>query len=156
MKTKYQKIKQAKLKLECQLYAMERDKKKRERELEKYVRRHRSLKYDGLETSDTNRLSKIYAYFDALYPIQWQGGLRCDNRGMRLFYWLDDDPDYLILHLTSTSDNICFRRAGLSSRRRWRTRWMCWRKSRRIYRRSSTAIHKSKGDRKMSDMEVTP
>jgi len=108
MKTKYQKIKQAKLKLECQLYAMERDKKKRERELEKYVRRHRSLRYDGLGTSDINKLSKIYAYFDALYPIQWQGGLRCDNRGMRLFYWLDDDPDYLILHLTSTSENICF------------------------------------------------
>lgn len=108
MKTKYQKIKQAELKLECQLYAMERDKKKRERELEKYVRRHRSLRYDGLETSDINKLNKIYAYFDALYPIQWQGGLRCDNRGMRLFYWLDDDPDYLILYLTSTSENICF------------------------------------------------
>ena len=108
MKTKYQKIKQAKLKLECQLYDMERDKEKREMELEKYVRRHRSLRYDGLETSDVNKLSKIYAYFDALYPIQWQGGLRCDNRGMRLFYWLDDDPDYLILHLTSTSENICF------------------------------------------------
>lgn len=108
MKTKYQKIKQAICKLECQLTEMERDKEKRERELEKYVRRHRSLKYDGLETSDVDKLKKIYAYFDALYPIQWQGGLRCDNRGMKLLYWLDDDPDYLELHLTSTSDNICF------------------------------------------------
>ena len=55
-----------------------------------------------------DKLKKIYAYFDALYPIEWQGGLRCDNRGMKLLYWLDDDPDYLILHLTSTSENICF------------------------------------------------
>ena len=108
MKTKYHKIKQAICKLECQLTEMERDKKARERELEKYVRRHKSLKYDGLETSDVDKLKKIYAYFDALYPIQWQGGLRCDSRGMQLFYWLDDDPDYLELHLTSTSENICF------------------------------------------------
>lgn len=108
MKTKYQKIKQAIDKLELQLTEMGRDREKRERELEKYVRRHKSLKYDGLETSDVDKLKKIYAYFDALYPIQWQGGLRCDNRGMKLFYWLDDDPDYLTFHLTSTSENICF------------------------------------------------
>lgn len=108
MKTKYQKIKQAIGKLERQLTEMGCDKEKREGELEKYVRRHRSLRYDGLETSDVDKLTKIYAYFDALYPIKWQGGLRCDNRGMRLFYWLDNDPDYLILHLASTSENICF------------------------------------------------
>lgn len=106
MKTKYQKIKQAICKLERQLTEMGLDKGKRERELEKYVRRHKSLKYDGLETSDVDKLKTIYAYFDALYPIQWQGGLRCDNRGMKLVYWFDDDPDYLILHLTSTSENL--------------------------------------------------
>ena len=108
MKTKYQKLKQAILTIEDQLIEMCCDKGKRERELEKYVRRHKSLKYDRLETSDVDKLQKIYAYFDALYPIQWQGGLRCDDRGMRLFYWLDDDPDYLILHLTSTSKNLFF------------------------------------------------
>lgn len=108
MKTKYQKLKRAILTIENQLIEMRCDKEKRERELEKYARRHKSLKYDGLETSNVEKLKKIYAYFDALYPIQWQGGLRCDNRGMKLFYWLDDDPDYLILHLTSTSENICF------------------------------------------------
>lgn len=79
---------------------------KKRKKLKKYGRRHSSLKYDGLKTSDVNKLTKIYSYFDSLYPIKWQGGLRCDNRGMRLFYWLDDDPDYLILHLASTSDNI--------------------------------------------------
>lgn len=108
VKTKYQRINQAILKLQRQLHDMERDKEARERELERYVRRHRSLKFEDLEISDVGKLKEIYAYFDALYPIQWQGGLRCDNRGMALFCWLDDDPDYLILHLSSTSDNICF------------------------------------------------
>lgn len=107
-KTRYDKLQQKISALQVELCNMGQDKEKRERELEKYVRRHRSLKYDGLETSDVDKLKKIYAYFDALYPIEWQGGLRCDNRGMRLFYWLDNDPDYLILHLTSTSENICF------------------------------------------------
>lgn len=108
VKTKYQKINQAILKLQRQLAAMKRDKEARERELERYVRRHRSLKFDDLEISDVGKMKKIYAYFDALYPIRWQGGLRCDNRGMALFCWLDDDPDYLILHLSSTSEHIFF------------------------------------------------
>lgn len=108
VKTKYQRIHRDFLKLEEQLAAMKRDKESKEKELEKYVRQHRSLKYDRLVTSDVGKQKKIYAYFDALYPIQWQGGLRCDNRGMALFYWLDSDPDYLILHLSSTSDHICF------------------------------------------------
>ena len=82
--------------------------RKKADELDKYARRHRSLEYGGLKTSDVDKLTKIYAYFDSLYPIEWQGGLRCDNRGMRLFYWIDNDPDYLILYLTSTSDNFCF------------------------------------------------
>lgn len=108
MKTKYQKLNQAIYRLKHKLTEMERLKNEEEKKLEKYVKRHSSLKYDGLETSDVNKLRKIYAYFDSLYQIEWQGGLRCDNRGMRLFYWFDNDPDYLILHLTSTSNNICF------------------------------------------------
>ena len=94
--------------LQHKLTEMERLKNEEEEKLKKYVRRHSSLKYDGLKTSDVNKLTKIYAYFDSLYPIEWRGGLRCDNRGMSLFYWLDDDPDYLILHIASTSNNICF------------------------------------------------
>ena len=66
------------------------------------------MKFDGLETKDTDKLEKIYTYFDKRYPIDFQGGLRCDERGMRLCFWVDDDPDYLILHLASTSENICF------------------------------------------------
>ena len=108
MKTKYEKIKHAIGKLESSLREMERDKKQQEKELEKYAKRHRSLKYDGLETSDVEKLRAIYSYFDASYPVQWQGGLRCDDRGMRLCYWIEDDPEYLVLHITSTSDNICF------------------------------------------------
>lgn len=84
------------------------EKDKKEKELETFVKRHKSYKYDGLATTDTGKLNKIYKYFDDKYPIEWQGGLRCDDRGMALHYWLDDDPDYLILHLSSNHDNICF------------------------------------------------
>lgn len=108
IKTRCMKLKDQIGKLQSKLCIIGCDKKKREFELERYVRRHRSLKYDGMETGDVDKLLKVYAYFDKRYPIEWQGGLRCDNRGMRLVYWLDDDPDYLILHLTSTSENICF------------------------------------------------
>ena len=107
-KTRHDKIKQTIARLESELNKMRRDKEQREHELDKYVRRHKSLSFDGLETGDVAKLTKMYAYFDKQYPIEWQGGLRGDNRGMRLVYWLDDDPDYLILHLTSTSQNICF------------------------------------------------
>lgn len=107
-KTKYQKLKYAINRLQNKLTEMERLKNEEWEKLKKYRRRHSSLKYDGLKTSDVNKLMKIYAYFDSLYPIEWQGGLRCDTRGMGLFYWIDNDPDYLILHLASTSDNICF------------------------------------------------
>lgn len=108
MKTRHEKIKQQIGKLESALYEMEREKGRRETELETYVRRHRSLKFDSLHTSDVDELLAIYAYFDSRYKIQWQGGLRCDNRGMALCYWIDNDPDYLVLHLSSTSENICF------------------------------------------------
>ena len=42
------------------------------------------------------------------YAIEFEGGIRNDNRGMKLCRWIYEDPDYLILHLTSTSENICF------------------------------------------------
>lgn len=108
MKTKYEKLKQSVAKLNSALYEMECDKERREAELEKYARRHRSLSFDGLGTADVEKLQAIYAYFDSRYKVRWQCGLRCDTRGMRLYYWIDHDSDYLILHLSSTSKNICF------------------------------------------------
>ena len=106
MKTRHERIKRQIGKLESVLYEMEREKERRTAELGKYVRRHRSLSFGSLETADRDRLKKIYAYLDARFKIEWQGGLRCDERGMRLCFWIDDDPEYLILHLTSTSQNI--------------------------------------------------
>ena len=76
--------------------------------LASYCKKHRSLSYDTLETRDTEKLWKIYEYFDKKYPIDFQGGIRCDERGMKVCFWLDDDPEYLILHIASTSQNICF------------------------------------------------
>lgn len=108
MKTRHEKLKEQISKLEGALYEMAREKDRREAELENYVKRHRSLSFDPLETSDVTKLQSIYAYFDSRYKIKWQGGLRCDTRGMRLCYWIDHDSDYLILHLSSTSKNICF------------------------------------------------
>lgn len=108
MKTRYEKIKLKIANAEKELYSLESEKEDAEEELMDYRKRHRSLLYDGLETDDVKKLDKIYAYFDSRYPLTWQGGLRCDSRGMKLCTWLDDDPDYLILHLTSTCENICF------------------------------------------------
>lgn len=108
MKNRYQKIK-AKISFwEQKLVEINREHTDKSIELNKYIDRHPSLSFEGLETTDAEKLKKIYAYFDKKYPIDWQGGLRCDERGMRLVFWLDKDPDFLILHLTSTSENICF------------------------------------------------
>ena len=77
-------------------------------ELKKYHIKHQSIDFGGLATSCVPALKKIYEYMDKRYPIEWQGGLRCDDRGMALTYWIDDDPDYLILHLTSNHTNVIF------------------------------------------------
>jgi hypothetical protein len=106
--TEVDKLKRKISKLTAKLSRIQQDKEFKENELEQYCKRHRSVTFDGLETGDVNTLWKMYEYFDKKYPIEWQGGIRCDNRGMRLSFWLDDDPDYLIIHLTSTSKNICF------------------------------------------------
>ena len=106
--TRYEKLKNKIAQLESQQWKLATEKEQKTAELEKYVNRHRSLKFDGLETKDTDKLEKIYRYFDKQYPIDFQGGLRCDERGMRLCFWVDDDPDFLTLHLASTSENICF------------------------------------------------
>lgn len=106
--TRYEKLKNKIAQLESQQRKLATEKEQKATELEKYINRHRSLKFDGLKTKDTDKLKKIYRYFDKQYPIDFQGGLRCDERGMRLYFWVDDDPDFLTLHLSSTSENICF------------------------------------------------
>lgn len=105
--TRYEKIKNKIAKSQTELYCLSSEKISKEIELHKYCKRHR-FNFDKLESRDTGKLMKIYKYFDKRYPIDFQGGLRCDERGMKLHFWLDDDPDYLILHLSSTSENICF------------------------------------------------
>lgn len=108
MKNRYQKIK-AKISFwEQKLVEIKKEHTDKSIELNKYIDRHPSLSFAGLETTDAEQLKKIYAYFDKKYAIYFQGGLRCDTRGMKLVFWVNDDPDYLIIHLCSTSKNICF------------------------------------------------
>lgn len=106
MKSRYQKIK-AKISFwEQKLVEIKKEHTDKSIELNKYIDRHPSLSFAGLETTDAEKLKKIYAYFDKKYAIYFQSGLRCDTRRMKLVFWLNDDPDYLIIHLCSTSQNI--------------------------------------------------
>lgn len=106
--TRYEKIKQKISTLEQQQWELRREKEQKQAELDRYCARHRSLCFDALKTQDTKKLWEIYRYFDKRYPIYFQGGLRCDGRGMRLSFWVMDDPNYICFHITSTSENICF------------------------------------------------
>ena len=95
-------------KLNSKKRELERKFETKKEEFEKYIKRHKSLSFYDIFSGDMKTLDKIYNYFDEKYPIDWQGGCRNDNRGMRLHYWLHDKDDYLVLHLSSTSQNICF------------------------------------------------
>lgn len=106
--TELEKIEKKILFLERQKRLKERSLKRKKEEFENYVKRHKSLRFDDIRSCDTEKLEQIYKYFDDKYPIDWQGGLRNDNRGMALCYWCFDKGDYLELHLYSTCDNICF------------------------------------------------
>ena len=105
---RYVKFSKEMQKAEHKLFALEKEKDIKEEELRKYVKRHRSLSFDNLETKNIEKLRKIYQFMDENYTVEWEGGIRCDDRGMKLCFWLAKDPDFLILHLTSTSENICF------------------------------------------------
>jgi len=107
-KTRYGRLKNKMFAVQTSLWELEREKESKEQELEKYCRRHPSMKFDDLFTKDVEKLQKIYQYFDEKYEIEWQGGLRCDERGMALGFWLHDDPDFMIIHISSTCENICF------------------------------------------------
>lgn len=108
MKTRYERIKNKIVLWERKLAEIKQEHMIKSIELNKYIERHPSLSFTGLMTADVKKLEKIYEYFDKKYKVNFQGGLRCDNRGMSLHFWIDDDPEYLILHLSSTSNNICF------------------------------------------------
>ena len=89
---------------------LEKEKAQAEEELKKYCKRHRSLNFDTLKTGDVDKLKQIYSYFDNNkdYVIEWEGGLRCDDRGMKLCFWVNDDAEYLVIHITSDHNNVIF------------------------------------------------
>ena len=72
--------------------------------------------YALVRTKDIALIDELYSYFDDRYEVAWQGGIRGDNRGMILCYWIDsDEPDTLCLYLTS-DHNILF----MSGSTHWR------------------------------------
>lgn len=105
--TKYSLLERKESKILAKIRELEKENEARVTEFEKVAKRHK-LNFDFF-TSDREKLLKIYNYFDKKYPVEWQGGLRCDTRGMSLLWWIEKrDADFLILHLSSTSENICF------------------------------------------------
>lgn len=106
--TRKDKLKKQVASLNHKILLIDMEKHEKEVELDKYIRRHRSLKFDMLETDNVEKLNKIYKFLDAKYPVEWEGGIRCDNRGMKLHFWLDEDPNFLIIHLSSTSKKHLF------------------------------------------------
>ena len=110
IETRYTKANAELCNINHKICMLEKEKTQAEEELKKYCKRHRSLNFDNLKTCDVEKLKKIYAYFDnnENYIHEWEGGLRCDDRGMALTFWVDNDPDYLIIHLHSTCENIIF------------------------------------------------
>lgn len=110
LSTRFEKIKREELKARRKLCELEKEKEQKNNELETYCKRHRSVTFDGLATGNIKKLKKIYSYFDEnkLYIHESELGLRCDDRGMALYFWLYEDPDYLVIHLTSNHGNIVF------------------------------------------------
>lgn len=108
--TRYTKLKKKESDASYALFLLEKEKENKTQELETYCKRHRSMSFDLLKTGDVAKLNKIYAYFDdnKSYIHECELGLRCDDRGMKLHFWLYDDPDYLVLHLSSNHSNIVF------------------------------------------------
>lgn len=108
--TRFEKYEREESKARLKLYDLEKEKESKKQELETYYKRHRSMSFDLLKTGDVTKLNKIYAYFDKnkCYIHESELGLRCDDRGMKLHFWLYKDPDYLVLHLSSNHNNIVF------------------------------------------------
>ena len=108
--TRFEKFECEESKARMKLYELEKERQIKNDELEIYCKRHRSVSFDGLATGNIEKLKKIYSYFDdnQLYIHESELGLRCDDRGMALYFWLHNDPDYLVIHLSSNHGNILF------------------------------------------------
>lgn len=106
--TRYDALQKQSEEISNKLFDLQRETEAEQERLEAFCKKYRSMSYNDLATCDTQKLDKIYQYFDKKYSIEWQGGLRNDSRGMALHFWVYDDPHFLILHLSSTSENICF------------------------------------------------
>ena len=106
--TNLEKLEKQISRLNSKKYELESIVESEETEFKSYIKRHKSLSFENIKSCDTSKLSQIYEYFDEKYPIEWQGGLRNDNRGMKLYYWCYDKGEHLILHLTSDHDNLYF------------------------------------------------
>lgn len=106
--TRYEALKKQSAEIASKFFDLQREKEAEQKRLDAVCKKHRSMSYKDLATCDTQKLDKIYRYFDKHYPVEFEGGLRNDNRGMALFFWVDDDPHFLILHLASTCKNIVF------------------------------------------------
>lgn len=104
--TEIEKIENKIKKLNFQKWELEKIFNKKQEEFKKYIKRHKSLSFNDIKSCNCEKLNQIYKYFDEKYPIDWQGGLRNDNRGMKLCYWLYDKDNYLVLHLTSDHNNL--------------------------------------------------
>ena len=108
IETRYTKANAERCEINHKICMLEKEKAQAEEELKKYCKRHRSLNFDNLKTGDVEKLKKIYAYFDnnENYIHEWEGGLRCDDRGMKLCFWVNDDAEYLVIHITSDHNNL--------------------------------------------------
>lgn len=106
--TRIEKYKREQSKVMSKIYDLVKEKEYKKQELETYCKSHTSISFDLLKTCEVDKLDKIYAYFDKnkSYIRECELGLRCDNRGMQLYFWLYDDPDYLVLHLSSNNSHI--------------------------------------------------
>lgn len=110
IETRYTKANAELCNINHKICMLEKEKAQAEEELKNYCKRHRSLNFDNLKTCDVEKLKKIYAYFDnnENYIHEWEGGLRCDDRGMKLYFWVNDDAEYLVIHITSDHNTVIF------------------------------------------------
>lgn len=108
--TRFEKYEREESKARLKLCGLEKEREQKQDELNTYYKRHRSMSFDLLKTGDIAKLKKIYSYFDdnKSYIHESELGLRYDDRGMKLHFWLHNDPDYLVLHLSSNHNNILF------------------------------------------------
>lgn len=108
IETRYTKANAELCNINHKIRMLEKEKAQAEEELNKYCKRHRSLNFDNLKTGNVEKLKNIYAYFDnnEKYIHEWEGGLRCDDRGMKLYFWVNNDAEYLVIHITSDHNNL--------------------------------------------------